>query len=149
MHSNGLASRVFEPDELVLIQGVFDRITSEPWFSSEAPHRVEFAHYVLRMYSRGLVWPGKLEAICRMAAKKHYATARPGLEGRRILVVEDDYYAARETARELEALGATVVGPISNLSDAMDVAGYDLALDGALLDANTSTGIWFTQLPDS
>jgi hypothetical protein len=136
MTSNRLAQRVLEPDELEMVQGVFDRITSQPWFSREPSHRTEFARYVLNMYFRGLVMPWKLEGFCTVAARKRYAISRSGLEGRRILVVEDDYYEAQETATALTELGAQVVGPISNLSAAMDVAARDMRLDGALLDIN-------------
>lgn len=136
MHFYRLASGAFGPEDVAVVQRVFDRISSEVWFSDEAFDRAELARYVLQMYARGLVMPEKLEAVCRAAAKRHSPTATPSLAGRRILVVEDDYYAATETAEELEALGAIVVGPISSLSEAMDVASDDLELDGALLDVN-------------
>lgn len=136
MHSNRLASRIFEPDEVEMVQAVFDRITAQPWFCDEEPHRTEFARYMLQMYSRGLVWPDKLESFCTIGAKKYHAVSSADLKGRRILVVEDDYYVASEAAQKLKALGAIVIGPISNLSDAMDVASHDLELDGALLDVN-------------
>ncbi len=127
---------VFEPDELKLVRDVVDRITSQHWFSKEPSRQSDFALYVLHMYSRGLVRAEKLESVCTIAARKYHAVPPIGLEGRRILVVDDDYYAAQEAVEELSALGATVVGPISNLSEAMDIAGRDLELDGALLDIN-------------
>ncbi|CUX67623.1 Response regulator receiver domain protein (modular protein) [Agrobacterium tumefaciens str. Kerr 14] len=126
----------FQPDEVKLVRDVVDRITSQSWFSTEPSHRSDFALYVLHMYARGLVWPEKLESLCTIAAMKYHAAATNSLEGRRILIVEDDYHAAIEAAEELTALGATVVGPVANLWDAMDIAGHDMELDGALLDIN-------------
>ena len=38
-------------------------------------------------------------------------TGEPDLSGHRILVVEDDYYIATDTARALSSAGAEVVGP--------------------------------------
>jgi CheY-like chemotaxis protein len=131
-----LAQCVFEPDEVELIRRVVARITAQPWFTVDPSRRSDFALYVLQMYARGLVLQEKLESFCTIAAKKYHAVSPTSLEGRRILVVDDDYYAAKEAAKELTTLGATVVGPISNLSEAMDVAGRDLELDGALLDVN-------------
>ena len=136
MTSKSLSQCAFEPHEVELVRGVVDRITSQPWFTMEPARRSAFALYVLQMYSRGMSVPEELESFCTIAAKKYYAASLPGLEGRRILVVDDDYYAAQATAEELSARGANVVGPVSNLSDAMDIAGRDLDLDGALLDIN-------------
>ncbi len=136
MSFNRLPRSVFEPDEVELVRGVIGRITSQSWFSPEPSCRSDFARYVLQMYARGLVLPEKLESLCTIAAKKYHAISRTGFEGRRILVVEDDYYAAREAADELGARGATVIGPVSTLSEAVDIVGHDLQLDGALLDVN-------------
>ena len=136
MTSRSLPQSVFQPDEVELVRGVVERIISQPWFSTDPSRRSDFALYVLHMYARGLVWPGRLESLCALAAKKYHSMPVTGLEGRRILVVEDDYYEAKEAATELEALGATVIGPVSNLADAMDIAGCDLDLNGALLDIN-------------
>jgi len=118
-----LAPSVLQPDELKLVQGVFDRITSQRWFSQYPSRRADFARYVLTMYMRGPVFPEKLESLCTLAARTHYITSDAHLGGRRILIVDDDYYTAKEAAEALSVLGATVVGPYSNLSDAMDVAG--------------------------
>jgi len=130
MTSKSLSQCAFEPHEVELVRGVVDRITSQPWFTMEPARRSAFALYVLQMYSRGMSVPEELESFCTIAAKKYYAASLPGLEGRRILVVDDDYYAAQATAEELSARGANVVGPVSNLSDAMDIAGR---LDGQMV----------------
>lgn len=54
---------------------------------------------------------------------------------RRVLVVEDEFLIALEMVRELELRGVQVIGPLSNLEDALDAAEHE-KLDGALLDVN-------------
>ncbi|MBB4191879.1 CheY-like chemotaxis protein [Rhizobium aethiopicum] len=55
--------------------------------------------------------------------------------GKRILVVEDEYFLADETRRKLENLGAIVVGPTANIRRALDlIAGEDV--DAAILDVH-------------
>lgn len=54
-------------------------------------------------------------------------------EGERILIVEDEYLVARETRTMLEKCGATVIGPVSNVTDGMSLAQTD-QVDGAILD---------------
>lgn len=55
------------------------------------------------------------------------------LNGKRVLVVEDNYLLAMDLVDELEAANAVVVGPCSTLSDAgLQVAHSDLAI----LDVN-------------
>jgi len=64
------------------------------------------------------------------------ADAGPALNARRILVVEDDYMLADDLRRDLERLGACVVGPAARVSDALRLLGSEGALDGAVLDVN-------------
>lgn len=59
-----------------------------------------------------------------------------GLEGRRILVVEDEYMVAGEVVGELEARGALVVGPVPTVARALEIVEASGALDGAVLDVN-------------
>jgi ActR/RegA family two-component response regulator len=55
------------------------------------------------------------------------------LQGRRLLIVEDDYVIASDLARALEDRGVEVVGPAGSVEDAMEL--IDTAeLDGAVLD---------------
>lgn len=62
--------------------------------------------------------------------------AGPGdLAGRRILVVEDEYFIANDLSRELDRQGARVVGPVPSLADGLDLARHE-PLDGAILDVN-------------
>jgi DNA-binding response OmpR family regulator len=61
------------------------------------------------------------------------------LEGRRVLVVEDDYFLAADTCAWLEAAGAQVVGPAptSELACAL-IEGQDI--DTAVVDINLGHG---------
>uniref|UniRef100_UPI0025E309C8 response regulator n=1 Tax=uncultured Sphingomonas sp. TaxID=158754 RepID=UPI0025E309C8 len=57
------------------------------------------------------------------------------LQGRSILVVEDDYMIARDVQEELEGAGAAVVGPVPSVSDALHLI-ESKAIDAAVLDVN-------------
>lgn len=58
------------------------------------------------------------------------------LRGCRVLVVEDEYMLADELVTELMAEGAIVVGPAGSVERALQVAGAEPWIDGAILDAN-------------
>jgi CheY-like chemotaxis protein len=58
------------------------------------------------------------------------------LSGRRILIVEDDFFIADDFAAIFEAAGAKVVGPAATLAAAVDLIERTERLDGALLDIN-------------
>lgn len=62
-------------------------------------------------------------------------TARNDMAGRRVLVVEDDYFIAKGLVRYLRAAGADVVGPAATVADALDLVQAG-PLDGAVLDLN-------------
>ncbi|ANM13214.1 MULTISPECIES: response regulator [unclassified Rhizobium] len=53
--------------------------------------------------------------------------------GKRVLIVEDEYFLADETRRKLEDLGAVVIGPTSNVSRALDLINRE-HIDAAILD---------------
>ena len=63
------------------------------------------------------------------------------LNGRRILVVEDEYFLAEDLREELSDCGAEVLGPVANLKDAtrfvetggIDAAVLDINLQGELI----------------
>ena len=57
------------------------------------------------------------------------------LEGRRVLVVEDDYFIADEVASNLERRGAEVVGPVGTVSGALELLDGS-SPDAAVLDIN-------------
>lgn len=56
-----------------------------------------------------------------------------GVTGKRILVVEDEYFIASGLARDLEASGADVLGPVPTVADALRLIEAE-PLDGAVLD---------------
>jgi CheY-like chemotaxis protein len=56
-----------------------------------------------------------------------------GLEGMRILIAEDNLFAALELEQTLLAFGCQPVGPVARLDQAMSLASQE-DLDGALLD---------------
>ena len=55
------------------------------------------------------------------------------LQGKRILVVEDEYFLADETRRKLEVLAAEVIGPVASVEDAIALIEAEI-VDGAILD---------------
>ena len=60
---------------------------------------------------------------------------RLDLQGRTILVVEDEYLLASELARELKRNGATVLGPVASVEKA-SAALAERRPDGAVIDIN-------------
>jgi DNA-binding response OmpR family regulator len=58
------------------------------------------------------------------------------LSGRRILVVEDDYFLADECDRTLRTAGAAVLGPVPSVEAALELLDADDAPDFVLLDVN-------------
>lgn len=63
-------------------------------------------------------------------------TSPSTLAGRKILIVEDDFFIADDFAALFEEAGATVVGPVASLQEALDLVARTERLDGALLDIN-------------
>ena len=61
------------------------------------------------------------------------------LEGKRILILEDDFYLASDEKALLERAGATVVGPFGSscTDEDIDAAGE---VDGAVVDINLGRG---------
>jgi DNA-binding response OmpR family regulator len=66
-------------------------------------------------------------------------TGEANLAGQRVLVVEDDYYLATDTARALKAAGVTVLGPVPNEAAAREAieTGNPTA---AVVDINLGSG---------
>lgn len=58
------------------------------------------------------------------------------LEGRQILIVEDDFFLAQDLCRELEDAGAVVLGPEPSVARAMSRLANTLRIDAAVLDVN-------------
>lgn len=63
-------------------------------------------------------------------------TEMVSLQGRQILVVEDDFVIAFDFAATLEELGAKVLGPVGSVDDALDLLAETNGIDGAVLDLN-------------
>ena len=61
--------------------------------------------------------------------------AQRAVTGKRVLVVEDDYFIAKGLARSLKTSGADVVGPAPTVADALSLIRAE-PLDGAVLDIN-------------
>ncbi|KWV52026.1 methyltransferase [Rhizobium altiplani] len=66
-------------------------------------------------------------------------TGAPDLSGKTILVMEDDYYVASDTAAALRGAGAVVLGPSPTVEDAIHVLENDTP-SSAVLDLNLSGG---------
>lgn len=60
------------------------------------------------------------------------------LQGRRILVIEDESLVAMLLETILDDMGCTVVGPESNVDDGLIAATSEASLDAALLDVNVA-----------
>ena len=56
--------------------------------------------------------------------------------GRRILLVEDDYFMVLEMVQELTASGAEVIGPVPSLAKGFDRLEKVKGIEGAILDVN-------------
>jgi len=63
-------------------------------------------------------------------------TIQAALQGRRILVAEDEYMIAEEIAEILGEAGAEVLGPVPSISHAMHLITAEDRISGALLDLN-------------
>lgn len=59
----------------------------------------------------------------------------PDFSGLRIMVVEDEFLVALEIERMMLDLGCDVIGPISDLDNALTLA-HEEVMDGAVLDVN-------------
>jgi two-component SAPR family response regulator len=57
------------------------------------------------------------------------------LTGRRLLVVEDEYFIADDIARAIRQMGGEVVGPVARRNEAMALIERE-RLDAAVLDIN-------------
>ena len=71
------------------------------------------------------------------------ATMQIAIQGRRILVVEDEYLIADEIAGVLQDAGAEVLGPVPSVANALSLIAAEDRIDGALLDVNVrNKAIW-------
>jgi CheY-like chemotaxis protein len=58
------------------------------------------------------------------------------LAGRKVLLVEDEYFIVQDMARAFEASGADVIGPAGTLEDGLALLFSQPQIDGAVLDIN-------------
>jgi len=58
------------------------------------------------------------------------------LPGKRILVVEDDFFICDDLTMSLQDRGAEVVGPAASIEQALDLIARTAAIDAAVLDIN-------------
>jgi CheY-like chemotaxis protein len=56
-------------------------------------------------------------------------------QGKRILIIEDEFFVAYDLQFELEQLGVEVIGPISTLAEATKVAEHE-NIDAAVVDVD-------------
>lgn len=66
-------------------------------------------------------------------------TAKSGLEARRVLVVEDQYYLASDVREWLTDAGAEVLGPARDVEQARDLLKRE-TIDLAVVDINLGAG---------
>jgi len=64
------------------------------------------------------------------------AHSQPSLSGRRILVVEDEYFVADDLVQALTRLGAEVLGPVATREEAFELLSTGERIDLAVLDIN-------------
>jgi CheY-like chemotaxis protein len=58
------------------------------------------------------------------------------LSGRRVLVVEDEYFLADDLAQALRKLGAEILGPVPTRDSALALLSSEASVDVAVLDIN-------------
>jgi CheY-like chemotaxis protein len=58
------------------------------------------------------------------------------LEGRNVLVVEDDFIVAMDICIRLEDTGARILGPVALVNNAMTIIDTGQRIDAAVLDVN-------------
>lgn len=74
-----------------------------------------------------------------MAASAH----QQPLAGRRIFVVEDEYFLADDIGAAFRAMGADIAGPVGHFEDALRVLHDGSVLDAAVLDVNIRSEMIF------
>ncbi|WP_439361635.1 response regulator [Bradyrhizobium sp. DASA03007] len=78
-----------------------------------------------------------------MSASPASSLADTPLTGRRILVVEDEYFLADDIGNALRKLGAEIAGPVGHIEDAVAMLHNGGVLDAAVLDVNIRTQMIF------
>jgi hypothetical protein len=60
---------VLLPEELAIIERVYNSIAGEAWFTDDEEKRNAFAAFLIKSYHRGLIDPEKLFRFCSSVAK--------------------------------------------------------------------------------
>jgi hypothetical protein len=102
----------------------------QQWRLPELPPQIAAFHDTLA--PRWQIRDRREGVTCLMSTLPLRETARP-LEGRKILVVEDEAPIALSLASGVSQAGGTVIGPVATVAGAF-AAMADHTLDGALLD---------------
>ena len=68
-------------------------------------------------------------------------SAAHSLAGRRVLIVEDDYFIAQDMQRAFEEVGAEVLGPMPSIEEALELIAASPDLDAAMLDISLHDGM--------
>lgn len=68
-----------------------------------------------------------------MSTSSHKSDALPG---RKVLLVEDDYFIADEMRRTLARSGVEVLGPVASVARALTLIEANAEIDAAVLDVN-------------
>ena len=70
-----------------------------------------------------------------MLAEHSHSSFHQDLRGKRILLIEDEFYIADDVSRAFKNAGAVVVGPVATLGAAHEILDRD-GFDCAILDLN-------------
>lgn len=70
------------------------------------------------------------------------AATQPPLAGRQVMVVEDEYFLADDIRRELDSLGARIIGPVGEIEEASTLLQSE-PVDAAVLDVNVANEMIF------
>lgn len=73
------------------------------------------------------------------ASSKDEAVRGGPVEGRRVLLVEDNYLVAATLVTQLEEMGCAVIGPFASVHDALAAVERE-SIDAAVLDVNIIGG---------
>ncbi|MCK1543541.1 response regulator [Bradyrhizobium sp. 147] len=78
-----------------------------------------------------------------MATSPNPSHQRGPLTGRRIFIVEDEYFLADDIGKMFRALGAEIAGPAGHFEDAVKILHDGSILHGAVLDVNIRSQMIF------
>lgn len=70
--TSSISPGVLLPEELDIVESVYDKIAAEAWFTDDEAERSAFAAHVIASYQRGLTDPEKLLQFCEVAAKGRF-----------------------------------------------------------------------------